>query len=253
MDYNLLVCIKVRREKFQIKNYIGDDNILALLESGSFSFDDGTGIQTVSPLEAVNFKKGKPYQRHITDTATMYLFRYKSSSDLFNQSKITFKNKARIKSTLEFLNISDNSLYHNDFQYKKSLFADLVTQYKLENINASESPVVKDETIHAVIEDINAKLHRKINLAQIASNHFLSYAQFSRRFKLAAGISPQDYIADMRIKKAKQMLGESELLIKDIATECGFANEYYFSNFFKKYSDFSPSEFRKIISSTNNS
>lgn len=253
MNYSLLVCINVKREKFQIEDYIGEDNILALVESGSFSFDEGGGTQTAEPFDAVNFKKGKPYHRHIIDAASIYLFRYKADAEIFAESKITFKNKDRIKSTIELLKAADSSMCCGGFRYKQSLFSDIITQYRLENMSLPEALSDKDEVIHAAVEEINAGIHRKINLAQIANKHFLSYVQFLRRFKLAVGMSPQDYIVELRMKKAQQMLGESDLSVKEIAAECGFANEYYFSNFFKKYNNLSPSEFRKIISSTNNS
>ena len=60
-------------------------------------------------------------------------------------------------------------------------------------------------------------------------------------------MSAQDYISSQRMKKAEQMLAGSDLTVKTISAECGFANEYYFSNFFKNYYGLSPSEYRKIF------
>ena len=252
MEANLLVCIRVQREKFQFEEYIGDDDVFALVESGSFSFDENGDVHTVGPFEAVNFKKGKLYSRKIIDKVSMYLFRYRSEFEIFNQNKITFKDTDRIKSTLKLLQLSDAGLYGDDFQYKKALFSDIVTQHKLENMGAEKVISQKDAVVRDAIGEINQNIHKKISLTKIAKKHFLSYVQFSRRFKTTMGITPQEYIVDMRMKKAKQMLGESDLLIKEIAVECGFTNEYYFSNFFKQYSGFSPSEFRKMVFGTNN-
>ena len=77
----------------------------------------------------------------------------------------------------------------------------------------------------------------------------MSYVQFSRRFKSAVGMTPQDYVTNLRLKKAKVLLGETDLSVGQIATSCGFGNEYYFSNFFKKHNNLSPSEFRAMIKS----
>jgi AraC-like DNA-binding protein len=46
------------------------------------------------------------------------------------------------------------------------------------------------------------------------------------------------------MQKAKELLTGSSLQIKEIANACGFENEYYFSNFFKKHIKMSPSDFR---------
>ena len=83
MDHTLLVCKSICRSAFQKEDYIGEDDILALVESGSFVFDNGSGQQTVGPLEAVNFKGGVFYSRHISEKAQMYLFRYRADTDIF--------------------------------------------------------------------------------------------------------------------------------------------------------------------------
>lgn len=247
MNCDLLVCVKVEREKFHMEDYKGEDDILALVESGSFSFDDGGGVQTVYPLDAVVFKKGKRYKRKIIDKAAMYLFRYKSDCEIFPQSYVRYKNRERIKSTLELLNTAKSTLGTNEFIYKKSLFSDLVIQYILENSDMESTLCGGDAVMRSVLEKIDTNLHKKINLASLADECFLSYVQFSRRFKRSVGMSAQDYISSQRMKKAEQMLAGSDLTVKTVSAECGFANEYYFSNFFKNYYGLSPSEYRKIF------
>ena len=48
--------------------------------------------------------------------------------------------------------------------------------------------------------------------------------------------------------EAKKMLTDTDLMVKEIAYACGFENEYYFSNFFKKHSALSPTAFRTLSS-----
>ena len=54
----------------------------------------------------------------------------------------------------------------------------------------------------------------------------------------------------MKLEQAKYLLFETDFLIKDIATMCGFENEFYFSNFMKKQTGMSPSELRKLINNS---
>lgn len=250
MNQTLLVCKDLYREHFEHETYSGQDDILALVESGSFWVDDGTGRQTVGPLEAVCFKEGKTYERKVLQPMKLYLFRYHAGSGIFPSGKVTFRDVARVRSTLQLLNTSNEEEFYNDFAYKQALFNDLITQYRLENARGLRYLATSDPVISQAVVDINAGLHQKLRLTELAEEYYLSYVQFSRRFKAAVGITVQDYITEMRLKKAKTLLADSDLTIKQIALNCGFANEYYFSNFFRKHQSISPSEFRAMARST---
>lgn len=250
MSQTLLVCKHLQREKFEYEVYTGKDDILALVESGSFCVNDGSGVQTVGPLEALCFKEGKRYERHVLEPVKLYLFRYHAGSNLFPSGKLTFRDTRRVQSTLELLGISNSEEFYNDFECKQALFNDLITQYRLENPRGLQSLAKSDPVISRAVVEINANLHKKLRLTELAEGYYLSYVQFSRRFKAAVGITVQDYITEMRLKKAKALLADSDLTIRQIAVGCGFANEYYFSNFFHKHQSISPSEFRNIARST---
>ena len=98
--------------------------------------------------------------------------------------------------------------------------------------------------IEQAVARISESLHKKLSLDEIADSTGLSYAQFIRRFKQYVGATPSDYVAALRLQKAKQLLLETAFSIRQIAYACGFENEYYFSNFFKKHTQVSPSAFR---------
>lgn len=246
MDYKFMLCVKVVREKFYFENFCDHDNILGIVEKGSFTFSDGSGWQTVGPCEGVIFKKDKSYNRHVIDTVTMHLFRYQSDVDFFENSKIVFRDRSRIQSTVNLLNQVEDNCYYNEFEYKKSLFSDILTQYCLEN-SRTVSIQSEDKAIANAIKVINRDYSKKINLNKLAEMSFLSYVQFARRFKHATGVTPQEYINDVRMKNARYLLSESRLSIKEIAVSCGYSNEYYFSKFFKEYNKITPSTYRKTF------
>lgn len=83
-----------------------------------------------------------------------------------------------------------------------------------------------------------------VDLAAVAQKTGLSYVQFLRRFKAFTGMTPMDYVTSLRLQRAKELLTGSTLPVKEIANVCGFENEYYFSNFFKKHTGRSPKAFR---------
>lgn len=245
MELTLLVCKRIETENFRIEEYVSSDSIFALVESGRFVLNDGTGKETVNALEAVNFSSGKFYHRKTLEPIVLYLFRYQAEREPFPPGKVTFCDTDRIRSTLKLLRLSDGDFHANDFRYKKSLFLDLVTQYQLENAKEYEKLIHDDPVIAQAVEQINASLHQRPDLRAFAAAHYLSYVQFLRRFKNALGTTPQNYLANQRMKKAQLLLEETQLRINEIAVECGFANAYYFSNFFRKHHHISPSKFRE--------
>ena len=221
-----------------------------MVESGGFVFDTGGETQYVGPLEAVNFQKDILYNRHITQTAKIHLFRYHTQNSVLGGGKVVFADTERIRSTIALLHISERYIHPDEFARKRALFADLINQYLLENAQPPQENRVTDPQIEQALTHIDENLHRKINLAALAEEHYLSYVQFSRRFKKAVGVTPQNYIVARRLNKAKGMLADTDLTIRQIAQSCGFASEYYFSNFFRKYCHMSPTKYRNMIKTT---
>ena len=71
---------------------------------------------------------------------------------------------------------------------------------------------------------------------------------FIRFFKKHMGNSPINYINKIKMEKAKELLSiNDEMNISEIAYTIGFNDVYHFSKVFKKYTGFSPSEFRNIV------
>ena len=82
-------------------------------------------------------------------------------------------------------------------------------------------------------------------LNDIARHVNVSPAYLSALYKKNTGQSISDTIASFRIEEACRYLTESNLSLKDISSRCGYANQYYFSNSFKKKLGISPSAYRE--------
>ena len=243
MDLVLTVSTRVFREKFTIEKFLGSDDIFALVKDGSF-FVKGDGEEyTVRRGEGFLFRKNVLYTRRVIEPVTMYLFRYKGERRAFDREHILFKDRNRIASTLSMLDLLDGGILENDFAARANLFADVLTQYAIENrLQRAIDPVIE-----AATDEIRRYFHTDLDLTAVAESTGLSYVQFLRRFKKYSGMTPSDYLYALKIQKAKSLLADTDLLIKDVAAACGFDNEYYFSNFFKKHVRMSPSVFRSKI------
>lgn len=93
----------------------------------------------------------------------------------------------------------------------------------------------------------NAPLNKKISVAELAREANLPVETFRKRFQSEIGEPPLQYLLHFRIAKAKEMMVNEDLTIKQIAFETGFTDPYYFSRLFKQYENVSPLSFRKNI------
>lgn len=72
----------------------------------------------------------------------------------------------------------------------------------------------------------------------------LSRSQFHRRLKEIIGMAPSDYIRNVKLQKASELLRQSDLDIAQIAYSLGFNAQSHFSTLFKRFSGLTPSEYR---------
>ena len=71
-----------------------------------------------------------------------------------------------------------------------------------------------------------------------------------RRFAKATGVSPLDYVHNLRIEEAKQMLESSETPIEEIAAEVGYQEPGFFRRLFKRRVGITPGAYRKAFITT---
>lgn len=84
-----------------------------------------------------------------------------------------------------------------------------------------------------------------VSIERIAEQLGVSYSLFRKSFKKHVGISPGQYLIQLKIEKAKILLGDPHKRIKDIAYELGFDSCFYFSRLFKEKTGFSPEHYRQ--------
>lgn len=99
--------------------------------------------------------------------------------------------------------------------------------------------------LEIILDYIKQNLNKKIRLEQLAKLADLSPNHFHKIFTETLGITPNNYIIDLKLKKAKKLLLTSTLNISEIAMECGYSTVAYFSIAFKKHFNLSPLEYRK--------
>lgn len=103
------------------------------------------------------------------------------------------------------------------------------------------------DTIKKTTEFIKNNLTNDLNLTVLASISGFSPTHFHKMFKSATGKTLRDYIEDQRIKKAVNLIIETDRTITEIAYECGFSSQSYFNYVFKRKMKITPKQYAKEI------
>lgn len=86
----------------------------------------------------------------------------------------------------------------------------------------------------------------KIKLEDVARISCMSPNYFSSYFRKVTNMQFQEFLIEMRIQKAREMLRTTDEGILDIAEDCGFSNMSNFYRLFRKYTGYSPGDERKL-------
>lgn len=105
-------------------------------------------------------------------------------------------------------------------------------------------PRYEDITSRAIAY-MKQHLSKKISLEEIASHCATSVSHFCLRFKSSTSHTPVEYLNNLRIQQACQLLDLTTLKISEISEQLGFSDPFYFSRVFKKSIGQSPKEYRK--------
>ncbi|GAA0830697.1 response regulator [Bifidobacterium pullorum subsp. gallinarum] len=108
---------------------------------------------------------------------------------------------------------------------------------------------VPESTLHErivlqAVQYINARFTEPISLQEVADDVAVSRNYFSEMFKRITGHNFIDYVIDLRLKRAKELLSTTSLRVYEVADRSGFNDVKYFSKLFKKLVGMSPAEYQ---------
>jgi AraC-like DNA-binding protein len=121
----------------------------------------------------------------------------------------------------------------------QQLLMDIYLNRDEENQNSDSNDRIK-QVLDAIHND-HQKWWTVRDMAELAN---LSMPQFRRLFQKQTGISPKAYIMQLKMKAASEDIMKNEKSINKIALKYAFKDSYHFSNFFKKLTGYSPTEFK---------
>jgi len=94
-------------------------------------------------------------------------------------------------------------------------------------------------------EKIEANLDADLSLESLAEESGYSRAHFLRAFQAATGLTPHQYVLEIRLRRAQERLRHANSRIIDVAMSCGFSSQSYMTNVFRRHLEMTPGEYRR--------
>jgi len=101
--------------------------------------------------------------------------------------------------------------------------------------------------VQRVIDYIQKRIADELTTAELAGVAHLSQVHLIRQFIRWTGHTPAEYIRRARVARARQLLAQVDLSIKEIARATGFKNPFHFSRVFRQIDGLAPTFYRETI------
>ena len=98
-----------------------------------------------------------------------------------------------------------------------------------------------DRLVNVAEENI---ANESFNIELLAEKLGWSKRQVFRKIKSLTGLTPEKFIFDFRIKRAKQLIADSDHTISEISYQTGFSSQAHLARVFRQYYNLSPTEYR---------
>jgi len=97
-----------------------------------------------------------------------------------------------------------------------------------------------------VVEYIDNHLPDKVSLQDLAAVAGLSRMHFASQFRVATGLRPHEFLLRRRIRRAEELLRDTQRPIIEIALTVGFETQAHFTTVFKRFAGYTPRRWRAI-------
>jgi len=178
----------------------------------------------------------------------------KSPNETNSKPFLTIKGKIRqdISSIVErIIRESKDNLYGKELMMQflaMELLVTLSRGLREEWEDNLQVKVGKAKELVKIAEKFLVENHdRDVSVSDAAAYVFLSQGYFTRAFREETGMSPMNFLMQVRVNHACELLEQKDIKVGGIAREVGFASPQRFNAAFRKYMGITPMEYRKKI------
>lgn len=226
---------------------------LLYVAKGTANFRMDNVLHTLPEGSAIIYRPRQPqyYNYSLSDNPEIYWLHFSGARIARHLDDLGFCGKPwfAVGQKNEYIPVFEKII--RELQVRRAHFFELVNLYALELLalmarNMSEKNLNSqgvNEQIQNVIERMNRNSREKQSVNEYARLCNMSTCWFIHCFRAYTGTTPQQYITDIRICKAKELLSSSSFNITEIASIVGYDNPFYFSRIFKKSTGVAPKNY----------
>ena len=228
-----------RSIKFTFSEENRKNHAVVFMEYGSISYNISGETICLEKGDILLLKKGETYDVYNSDEhGTPYAF-YIVNFDIEENELPYLKRVIKVKRYEKFLELFStgyNIGEKRSISYKLALKS--ILNEILHNLYKEYYSAKITEPSFSCMEKakkyIDINYNEKLNIDILAEVSGFSRAHFKRLFSKYYNMTPGQYITIVRIEHAKSMLEAEIFTLDEIAHQCGFSDEYYFSKVFQK-------------------
>lgn len=188
--------------------------------------------------------------KDFVDVAYHYLFHsFYSEDDPKNYIKLTGGRSRKIGAILEDM-LEEYEAKENG--YKQVLRSDLtkllILAFRLYKENSRQmrnAPVLRKLVVDSSLHYMQSEYAAPITCELLAERSYVSTSYFNKIFKEETGKSASKMLQDIRMKKACELLSETDLPASQIGLNVGYSDTKHFYDLFKRQTGMTPGEYRK--------
>lgn len=234
---------------FQFSEATYDHWVFLTCTEGEFEYQFGDDVGIARVGELILCSPGVALHRRVLNTLSFHYssfrlqaFKQDQEIEYPYRGKLVWKNTTSLLQTLEHMKHSQKYFSTN---YTVHLLNDLLYQIVREKSSFLHENQPSDPGILESIRYMNENAFKELHVESIAEIVGFSRSQFTRKFQKQVGVSPSQYITDLRIQKISKLLMETDYPLEQIAELCGYKNAFYLSRVFTKVTGMNPSQYRK--------
>ena len=96
-----------------------------------------------------------------------------------------------------------------------------------------------------IILYLHTNYTQKITIAELTQLYHINRTSLAERFQQVVGVPIMTYLIELRIKIASSLLRDSLIPVTEVTERVGFKDIAHFNRMFRKYTSFSPTEYRQ--------
>ena len=209
---------------------------LSFRVNGTGAFEIGNTRLISKPGDVLFLPANTPYKVEYSVSESIVV--HFEHCNYFEAENVCFENRLEIATRFQRLLEAWNG--QHSVNQAKSIIYDI-----LDKMSNDQKTSIGDTSVATCVRYIDTHFSDpKIEIETVCGVAFISVSSLQRGFAKYFGMSPKQYLIQLRMNRALELLTENKLSVKEISFVCGFTDEKYFSRAFKKRYGCSPSQLK---------